>query len=395
MPGPLDKITVLDLTRNLAGPFCTMILADLGARVIKVERPGAGDDTRYWMPPRYGGESSIFLAINRSKEGLALDMDSEEGCAAIRRLFGHVDVVIETNRPGSMAKRGLGFDDARAVNPRIVYCSLSGFGADGPEAGRGGYDSIVQAASGVMSINGERERPPVRVGPSIIDMGTSMWATIAILSALRLRDATGEAQLAQTSLLECGLAWMSYYAAGFFGDGSVAGRHGSQHALMAPYENFETADVPIVVAALNDNLYRKLCETLGVADLADDPRFRSNSDRVAHRAELHHLLQAPLMTRPAAAWEAALSAQGVPCSMIKSVADALGSPQIAALGLVRSWPHPTLGEVKLVDHPVRYNGQRSFQHRQAPEIGEHSIRILEEIGYSRDEAAALSRSEVR
>jgi crotonobetainyl-CoA:carnitine CoA-transferase CaiB-like acyl-CoA transferase len=389
MTPPLDGITVLDLTRNLAGPYATMVLGDLGARVIKVERPGAGDDTRHWVPPKWDEHSALFLAINRNKESLTADVDTPAGAKAIRDLAAQAHVVVESNRTGSMDKRGLGFSDLRAVNPTIVYCSISGFGSRGPDWDRAGYDTIVQAASGVMSINGEPGRFPARVGPSIIDQGTGMWAALGILAALRIRDATGEAQHVETSLMETGVAWMGYFASNYLASGVVASPQGSRHGLMAPYEGFTTLDGDLFVAALNDNLFRRLCGALGLEQLADDPDYRTNADRIAHREALHEMLQQVLLGKSASEWERILVSKGVPCSGVRTVDQVVADPQIAALGMIRDWEHPTIPDFRLVDHPISYNGTRSFRQGAPPDLGEHSQRILADLGYDDDAIAAV------
>lgn len=382
MTAPLTGVTVLDFTRNLAGPFCTMILGDLGARVIKVERPGIGDDTRAWRPPAWGKESALFTAINRNKESVALDIDSHRGQEIAVELAKGADVVVESNRAGSMERRGLGFADIRSVKPDIVYCSISGFGAHGPQRGRPGYDTIVQAASGVMSVNGDPGAPPVRVGASIVDQGTGMWAALGILAALRARDSTGDAQHVETSLLETGVAWMSYYAANFLADGTVASAQGSRHALMAPYEGFNLDGELLFLAALNDNLFRRLCRALGEETLADDERFVDNSKRLTNRDELHERILALLSGRTAIEWEEALLELGIPCSRIKSIDEVLRDEQVEALQLVRPWSHPDLEGVRMVDHPISYSGTRSFRQDSAPRLGEHTEAVLREWGIS-------------
>lgn len=393
MTSPLSGITVLDLTRNLAGPYATMILGDLGARIIKVERPGVGDDTRQWTPPRWGDHSALFLAINRNKESLEVDITSAEGSQIIRRLASTADVVVESNRTGSLAKHGLGFEDLKSINPRLVYCSVSGFGSRGPDRDRPGYDTIVQAASGVMSINGEPDRPPSRVGPSIIDQGTGMWAALGILAALRQRDLTGEAQLVETSLMESGVAWMGYFASNYIAGGVVPKPQGSRHGQMAPYEGFMTQDGFLFIAALNDRLFRKLCTVLDIAELIDDPRYLDNASRVANRDSLSGEIGNVMLRRSAGEWEKILRDAGLPCSRVNTVDQVIADPQVEALGMVRSWPHPDIEDFRLVDHPLSYNGTRSFRHDAPPSLGQHSAAILAEVGYGEDAIAAILTSQ--
>jgi crotonobetainyl-CoA:carnitine CoA-transferase CaiB-like acyl-CoA transferase len=386
---PLSGITVLDLTRNLAGPYSTMILGDLGARIFKVERPGIGDDTRHWTPPTWGDHSALFLAINRNKESLEADINTPAGARAILELAATVDVVVESNRTGSLDKRGLGFEDVRAVNPDIVYCSISGFGSKGPDRDRPGYDTIVQAASGVMSTNGEPGRSPARVGPSIIDQGTGMWAALGVLAALRQRDLTHEAQHVETSLMETGVAWMGYFASNYFASGAIAQPQGSRHGQMAPYQGFLAKDGYIFIAALNDSLFRRLCITLGLPSLPDDPDYRTNADRVANREALQEVLGEVLIQRDAGSWEELLKAQGLPCARVSTIDQVVNDPQVQALGMIREWDHPEIDDFRMVDHPISYNGTRSFRHDAPPSLGEHSVRILSELGLNDDQISAV------
>lgn len=393
MTAPLDGMLVLDLTRNLAGPFCTMILGDLGARVIKVERPGAGDDTRHWHPPSWEGQSSLFLATNRNKESIAIDIDTPEGAEAIRRLAVKADIVVESFRGGSLDKKGFGFDDLKQINPRLVYCSLSAFGARGPHRDRPGYDALIQAYSGIMSITGEPDGPAVRVGPSIIDMGSAHWAAIGILAALRIRDQTGEAQHVETSLLETGVAWMSYFAAGYFADGSIAGPNGARHGVMAPYEDFATRDGMIYVAAPNQSLFVTLCKVIGLPELVDDPQFSSNSERLANRDALHGAIEDRLKQKDSAAWEELMLEAGVPCSRLQTIDEVVKDPQVAALDLIRNIDHPDIPDHRLVDHPISYNGSRAFRLDPAPDLGQHTDAVLRSLGFD-DDAIAAARGGV-
>jgi len=388
MTAPLEGMLVLDMTRNLAGPFCTMILGDLGARVIKVERPDGGDDMRDWRPPNWGGRGSLFLATNRNKESIAIDIDTAEGAEAIRRLAAQADIVVESFRGGSLDKKGFGFADLKRLNPRLVYCSLSAFGARGPQSDRPGYDALVQAYSGIMSMTGAPDGPPVRVGPSIIDMGSAHWAALGILAALRIRDVTGEAQHVETSLLETGVAWMSYFAAGYFADGSIPKPSGTRHGAMAPYEDFSTSDGKLYIAAPNQGLFATLCDVIGLPGLVNDPRFASNPDRLAHRNALHALIEEQLMQDTRAVWEARLLARGVPCSRLQTIDEVVSDPQVAALGLIRDFNHPDIPDYRLVDHPVSYNRLRSFRQDPAPDLGQHTVTVLRSLGF--DDAAIVA-----
>ncbi len=388
MTAPLDGMLVLDLTRNLAGPFCTMILGDLGARVIKVERPGIGDDTREWRPPNWAGHSSLFLATNRNKESIAIDIDTSTGAETIRRLAAKADIVVESFRGGSLAKKGFGFDDLKLLNPRLVYCSLSAFGARGPHSDRPGYDALIQAYSGIMSITGEPGRSAVRVGPSIIDMGSAHWAAIGILAALRIRDQTGEAQHVETSLLETGVAWMSYFAAGYFADGTIAKPSGTRHSVMAPYEDFATRDGLIYIAAPNQSLFLTLCKVIESPEIASDPRFSSNSQRLANRDALHALIEQKLQQDDCAIWEQRLLDHGVPCSRLQTIDEVVNDPQVAALDLIRNFNHPDIPDHRLVAHPISYNGSRVFRADPAPDLGQHTESVLRSLGFDDESIVA-------
>ena len=392
MTAPLDGIIVLDLTRNLAGPFCTMILGDLGAQIIKIEKPGTGDDTRAWCPPSWEGTSSLFLAINRNKQSIELDIDSEEGAEVLRKLVGKADVVVESFRGGSLDTRGFDFESFSAINPHLVYCSLSAFGNRGPMKEQPGYDALRHAFSGILSLTGESDGPPVRVGPSIIDMGSAHWAALGILAALRRHDQTGEAQRVETSLLETGVSWMSYFIAGYFADGSIAGRNGTRHSAMAPYEDFRTKDGSIYLAAPNQSLFEKLCKIIGAPEIAQDPRFASNSDRLAHREKLHDAIEQRLVQEGSATWEDLFQKGGVPSSQLQTIDQLVVNPQVQALDLLRDYYHADIPNHRLVDHPVSYNGTRSFQHSRAPKLGEHTESVLRSLDFDDDAIARMRRS---
>ncbi len=385
---------MVDLTRNLAGPYCTMLLADLGADVIKVEQPGAGDDTRSWAPPHWGGVSATFLAANRNKRSLAVDLDRPEGVEIIRALASRADVLVESFRPGSLDRRGLGYGTLRAANQRLIYCSLSAFGQEGPQAGRPGYDPVLQAYSGIMSITGEPDGPPVRLGIGAIDLGTGLWAAVGILASLAARESSGEGSRVETSLYEVATWWLSYHIAGFLGSGVVPHRQGTTASFIAPYEVFETAQGGLMVAAANDRLFATFVEVLGRPDLVSDQRFSTNPSRVANRGELREILVGLLAARSAEEWYEQLTERSIPCSPVRSVADLVNDEQLDVLGLMGTSVHPEAGPLRLVGMPMRRDGARSLQESPPPLLGQHTDDVLAELGFLPDDVDRLRKSGV-
>ena len=380
---------VLDLTRNLAGPFCTMTLGDLGADVVKIEHPGTGDDTRTWVPPAWGGESATYLAANRNKRSMAVDLDDPDGRAIVAELARRADVLVHSFRPGSLERRGLGHEDLRTVNEGLVYCAISAFGPTGPRRDEPGYDPILQAYSGIMQLTGERDGPAVRLGVGAVDLGTALWATIGILAALAARKESGRGGLVTTSLFETATWWLSYHLAGYLGSGAVPRRQGSRTAFIAPYEAFATTDGQVFVAAANDRLFGALVEALGLTALAEDPRFATNPARAAHADELGSLLAPVFATRSAAEWEEVLRAASVPCSRVRSVDALAEDPQTVALGLLARVPRDDIADLRLVDLPVSRDGVRAVRHDPPPRLGEHTDEILSELGWDAADVARL------
>ena len=386
---PLDGIVVADLTQNVAGPFCTQILGDMGAEVIKVERPGRGDDARAWAPPFWGAESASFMAMNRNKRSLALDVKHERGRGVLRRLVARADVFVQSLRAGVIEELGLDFAGARALNPRLVHCSITAFGARGPLADRPGYDPLMQAYGGLMSVNGHPGQEPARVGTSIVDMGTGMWAALGVVAALRERDATGRAVAVTTALFETALMWVSYHAMGYLGSGEVPQPQGSGTAMIAPYQAFPTADGYAMIAAGSDALFARLAQALGAPALAEDPRFADNPSRVRHRRALIDALAALTRELKAADLLERLRAAGVPCAPILTMDAVLAEPQTRASGMLVPAPHPRLPDYRSIGLPLLWDGARPGVRRVPPLLGEHSTDVLTWLGYTLDDVRAL------
>ncbi|MEL1262940.1 CaiB/BaiF CoA-transferase family protein [Pseudoxanthomonas putridarboris] len=395
-PLPLAGIRVLDLTRVLAGPWCTQTLADLGADVIKIERPGHGDDTRGWGPPFLrdgeGGEtaeSAYFLCANRNKRSLSVDISRQEGQAVIRRLAARCDVLVENFKLGDMARHGLDAATLRAVDPRLVYCSITGFGQDGPYATRAGYDFAVQGLGGLMSVTGAAGGEPQKVGVAVADLFAGMYATVAILAALRHRDATGEGQAIDLSLLDAQVAMLANLGSHYLVAGEVPPRQGNAHANIVPYQVFAVADGHVVVAVGNDRQFARLCELLDEPALVGDERCAANAARVRHRDALVPRLQEKFMRRTRADWLCRLEAAGIPCGPVNDLADVFADPQVRARGMVVDMAHPHEPALPLVASPLKFSATPVRYRHAPPTLGQHTGELLLEFGYSAQEIDAL------
>jgi crotonobetainyl-CoA:carnitine CoA-transferase CaiB-like acyl-CoA transferase len=391
---PLAGIRVVDVTTSIAGPYCAEILAALGADVVKVERPDTGDDGRAWGPPFWNGESAMFLSVNAGKRSLAVTLSDERGQEAVLRLADSADVFLQGLRPGLATRLGLGPDELRERNPRLVYCSIGAYGHVGPLSEEPGYDALMQAAGGLISMTGEPDRPGVRVGSSLIDMGTGMWAAIGILSALLERERTGRGTVVDTSLYETALGYIGYHLVGYLADGTVPTGQGTVFPMVAPYQVFPTRDGELMVAGGNDRLFGLMCDVLELPDLVRDERFSTNPNRVANREELVRLLSDRLRERDSADWHAQLTAAGVPAAPVADVADVVASEQTEALGLLQPIDHAAIPDLRLPALPLSFDRGRATHASAPPAVGEHTAEILDQLGYSPNEIDALAREGV-
>ena len=378
-PGPLHDIRVLDLSRVLAGPFAAMTLGDMGAEVIKVEQPGEGDETRAWGPPFAGGESAYFLAVNRNKRSVTLNLKHAEGRALLLDFVRRADVLIENFKLGTLERMGLDDETLWGVNPGLIHASITGFGRTGPYAEYGGYDFVVQGLAGIMGVTGEAQGEPMKVGIAIVDITAALFALNGVLAALYARKETGRGQRVDVSLLQAAMGWLANVGQNYLVSGEDPKRFGNAHPNIVPYQVFHAADKPLALASANPNQFRKFCQLAGKPDLAEDPRFRTNADRLAHRDQLVAIVQSLIEKRPAAEWVTLLNENGVPAGPINSVAQAFADPQVQALDIVQTLQHPTAGPLPVVGSPIGLSETPVRPRTAPPLLGADTDAVLSKV----------------
>jgi crotonobetainyl-CoA:carnitine CoA-transferase CaiB-like acyl-CoA transferase len=388
-PGPLAGLTIVDLTRVLSGPYCTMLLADMGARVIKIEQPGRGDDTRAWGPPFVGEESAYFLSINRNKESVTLDFKATEGRRILNQLISTADVVVENFRPGVMTRLGLDYAALAERYPRLVFCSISGFGQDGPRRDHAGYDAVIQAEGGLMSVTGDADGRAFRVGVAVTDMVAGLLAAQGIVLALFARERTGRGQQVDISMLDGVISLLSYHASIYLTTGAESRRVGNRHATIAPYDTFPTADGELFLAVGNDDQFQRFCKAAELQKLLEDERFSTNPRRVTNEASLKEIIEPVMRKRKRDEWIAALADAGVPCGAVRSVPEALSDPQVSTRRMVEAVEHAVLGSMKVLGTPIKLSDTSASVRSAPPTLGQHTDTVLAELGLSGADITAL------
>ncbi|WP_422124337.1 CaiB/BaiF CoA transferase family protein [Planococcus sp. X10-3] len=394
MSSSLKGIKVVDLTQSIAGPFATQILGDLGADVIKIERVDIGDDTRQWGPPFWGQESATFLAYNRNKRSLSINLKEEEGREILESLIKEADILVQNLRPGALDKLGFSYEQVAKNNSNIIYCSINAFGHNGDMKEDPGYDPLIQAFGGLMSITGEEGRPPVRIPTSILDQGTGLWAVIAIMDALKQREQTGKGSFIQTSLLNTALMWLPSQIVGYFADKTIPKRLGSGTVGISPYQAFPTKDGYIIIAAGNDNLWKQLCLTLKREDLISDPKFIHNPERVKNRDLLFEELSMVLQSEESEVWLEKLKKVGVPVTPVQTIDQVVQHDQILSIEAFKETNHPEIDNLKLINTPFLNNGKYPVIDKAPPLLGQHNIEILEELGFTENQIENFIKNSV-
>jgi len=394
MVHPLEGIKVLDLSRALAGPYCTMMLADMGAEVIKLEIPGRGDDSRGWGPPFLEGESAYFMSVNRNKKSMTLNLKKERALEIIHKLIKQSDVIVENFRPGTMEKLGLSYDKVNNINPKIVYCSISGFGQDGPYHLLPGMDQVLQGMGGLMSITGELNGPPIKVGVAVADIAGGMFAAFGIMIALFNREKSGKGQRIDNSLLDNQIAWLTYRAGSFFVSGEIPKPLGSGHPVIVPYQAFKAKDTYFNLAVGNDQLWVKFCKAVGLEEIMNDPKYATNSMRVKNREEVVKIVEDLICTKEAEEWLKILTDAGIPCGPIYTIDKLFNDPQVLHRKMVEELDHPKAGIIKVTGIPIKLSDTPGEILTAPPFLGQHTIEILHDLGYSERDIKAMYQDNI-
>jgi crotonobetainyl-CoA:carnitine CoA-transferase CaiB-like acyl-CoA transferase len=394
MARALDGIRIIDFSKALAGPYCTMLLADMGAEVIKVEMPGSGDDSRGWGPPFIEGEAAYFLSVNRNKKSITLNLKDPKAKEIALKIIEKADIVLESNRPGVMTKLGLDYETVKKINPEIIYCSISGFGQTGPYSKRPGFDQVIQGYGGIMGLTGEKGGGPIKVGIAVTDIATGMFAATGILTALFHRERTGQGQHVDASMLDGQVSWLTYQAGRYLASGNVPERIGSAHPLIVPYQDFEASDGFINIAAGNDNLWKKFCAVTDLNDIADDPKFATNPKRVENRDEVVAIVSKKIKTKTMQEWLDILNDAGVPCGPIYTVDQIFKDPQVLAREMLVEIDHPKCGKIQVTGSPIKLSETPAEITTHPPMLGEHNSSILQEFGFSEEDITKLKEDKV-